>query len=62
METIVTNRKEFQKLLKSEFVPHLQENGYDYFLKLWSREMFVEWTFFFYEDRVVTLKEIKDEK
>ena len=55
MKTVVTTRKDFQMLLKYEFVPYLKENGFDDFVKCWSREMFVEWTFFFYGDRQVYL-------
>jgi len=57
MTTIVTNRKDFQMLLKYEYVPYLKKNGFHDFLKCWSKDMFIEWTFFIYEDREIYLKE-----
>lgn len=60
MEIIVNNRTEFLKLIKSMFIPYLINNDMTVFIDVFKQNgLFNDWTCFFYENVVVTLKENK---
>ena len=55
---IVTTRKEFQELLRGEFIPYLNGNGMSCFILGFQKDgMFHKWTMFFYGDKCVELIE-----
>jgi hypothetical protein len=58
MITYVKTRKEFQELLRNEFIPYMNNNGMSQFLIDFQKAgMFHKWTMFFYEDKCVEIKE-----
>ena len=57
---IVNTRKEFQELLRKEFIPYLTSNNMSCSLpEFQSLGMFHKWTMFFYEGNCIELVENK---
>jgi hypothetical protein len=60
MDIIVNTRKEFQELLRSDFIPWLNENGFSKEISHYQKDgMFHKWTSYFYPNKSVELIEIK---
>ena len=58
MDIIVNTRKEFQELLRSDFIPYLVSNGFGGDIAFYqSQGMFNKWTSYFYPNRSVELIE-----
>ena len=60
----VTSRGEFQKKIREEFIPFLNETGLNSHIKYFQADgMFNKWTEYFYWDdgavKIVELKEVK---
>jgi len=55
---IVKTRKEFQELLRNDFIPYINDNGMSSFLPGFQKDgMFHKWTMFFYSGKCVELIE-----
>jgi hypothetical protein len=60
IKVIVNTRKEFQELLRSDFIPYLVSNGFAKDIPFYqSQGMFSKWTSYFYPDKSVELIENK---
>jgi len=51
------NRKEFNEIIRKEFIPFMNKNGLNFFIKTHQREMFTEWTMFFFNNKIFYLTE-----
>lgn len=55
MDIQVSSKKEFQQLLREDFIPYMNSVGMGDFIKTNQKEMFSAWTIYFYPNKSVEL-------
>jgi hypothetical protein len=55
MNVQVSSKREFQQLLREDFIPYMNNIGMGDFIRTNQREMFTTWTTYFYPNKSVEL-------